>query len=342
MSKQFEQGVAIDPRSDLDKSKDWQAEEVLGASAPYIWKEFNEADIPQYTIRNQNGSGECGAFSAVKALGINNKPFQNLRPEFIYTKRKNNGAGMYMQDMFDIACKYGAPTDHLLKGDNLTEEEANRYVPTGEEVLEALKYRGKNYVFMNPKDIDAIAQAIDNGYTPIILLRCDISEWTEEPFVNHSFTSPFNVNHYNPCIYAGMRNGVKTIVTDDSWGSSYGKNGHRFVSESFILNRVEAVGYIIDLPDDNRPRYNFLVPLSYGLRRSADVKALQDILKYEGCLASNIESTGNYLSLTAQAVMKLQLKNQIASVKEITDLQGRRVGVKTLLYLKNNYAILTK
>ena len=72
------------------------------------------------------------------------------------------------------------------------------------------------------------------------------------------------------------------------------------------------------------------------------MKALQDILKYEGCLASNIESTGNYLSLTAQAVMKLQLKNQIASVKEITDLQGRRVGAKTLLYLKNNYAILTK
>lgn len=303
-------GVAKDPRNSIQKSLDWKAEDILPTSAPYIWKDFNEADIPNYGIRNQNGSGECGAFSTVKALGINNKPFQNLRPEFIYNKRTNKGAGMWMQEMFDIACKYGSPRDPYLKGDNLTEEQANAYVPTETEITEALKYRGKNYVFMNPKNVDEIARAIDNGYTPILLLRCDISEWTSEPQVNIAFKYPFNINHYNPCIYAGLRNGVKTFVTDDSWGSSYGKNGHRFVSEDFILNRVEQVGYIIDLPEELLPpTFKFTKNLYFGLR-NVDVLQLQKRLVKEGY--GNFTPTGYFGILTQRAVIKYQLAKGIS------------------------------
>lgn len=303
-------GVAKDERNSIQKSLDWKAEDILPTSAPYEWKEFDEIDIPQYTIRNQNGSGECGPFSTCKALGINNKPFKNLRPEFIYTKRSNSGAGMWMQDMFDIACKFGSPTDPDLKGDNLTEAQANAYVPTEVEKEEALKYRGKNYLFMSPKNIDAIAQAIDDGYTPILLLRCDISEWTTEPFVNAKFASPFNVNHYVPCIYAGMRNGVKTIVCSDSWGSSFGKNGLRYVSEDFITNRVDTVGYIIDLPDELLPPpFKFNKNLSFGMR-NADVLQLQKRLVKEGF--ATFVPTGYFGPATLASTIKYQLAKGIS------------------------------
>src|SRR5438093_3440794 len=101
---------------------------------------------------------------------------------------------MWMQNMFDIARNYGSQEDPELKGDNLTEEQANAYLPTQQETATAQIFKGKNYVFMSPKNIDEIARAIDSGYTPILLLRCDISEWTQEPYVNSALASPFNVN----------------------------------------------------------------------------------------------------------------------------------------------------
>jgi hypothetical protein len=303
-------GVAIDPRNSLQKSLDWQAEDILPSSAPYEWKEFDETKIPQYTIRNQNGSSMCVAFSVCKALGINNPPYKDLRPEFIYTKRATTGEGMWFQDAFSIACKYGSPTDTYLAGDNIGEVKANAYNPTEAETKEALLFRGKNYVFLNKDNIDEIARAIDNGYTPILLTRCDISEWTSEPYVNFSKTSPFNINHAIPCIYAGMRNGVKTIVVSDSWGSSYGKNGLRYLSEDFIKTRVETVGYIIDLPDELiPPPFKFNKNLFIGMR-NVDVLQLQMRLKKEGYFT--VDPTGFFGLQTKLAVIRYQLAKGIS------------------------------
>lgn len=335
-------GVAIDPRLDSEKAKDWQHEELFGMGV-YTWKEFDESKIPQYPIRNQNGSGMCGAFSSGKAAGVNNLKdvgeYINSLNTFIYYHRANKPQeGMYMQDMFNILCKYGVPQDPELTSDNLTEEQANAFVPTQAHYDDAAKYKGKSYVFIDKNNLDGISQAIDNGFTPVILLRCAIREWTPEPFVDTSVTeADWNINHFVPLIYSGMRNGVKTFVCDDSWGSSYGKNGHRFLSENFIKNRVHQVGYLVDLPNlpqNDFPHATFTKWLKYGMMNDQEVKSLQDILKYEGCLDKNITSTGNYLNQTAQAVMKLQLKNKLASVKEIESLAGKQVGPKTLAYLK--------
>lgn len=299
----FNTGVAKDPRNKFQKSLDYKHEELFGV-APYVWKPFNEANLPRYTIRNQNGSSQCVAFSLCKALGINNPPYKDLRPEFIYTKRANTGEGMWLQNAFDIAIKHGAPEDPTLKGDNITEAQANAYVPTQEETTQALKYRGKNYVFINRDDIDEIARVIDQGHTPIFLVRCDISEWTSEPFVNYSKTPPFNINHAIPAIYAGIKNGVKTIVISDSWGSMYGKNGLRYLSEDFIKARIESVGYVVDLPDELAPPpFKFNKNLYIGMR-NIDVLQLQRRLVKEGY--ATFTPTGYFGVLTGKAVMAYQ------------------------------------
>lgn len=301
--KKFNTGVAPDPRNSLQKSLDYKHENLFGV-APYSWSAFDASKIPSYTIRNQNGSGMCVAFSICKALGINNPPYKDLRPEFVYTKRANSGEGMWLQNAFDIAVKHGAPEDPLLLGDNLTEAQANAYVATIEATTQALKYRGKNYVFIAKDNIDEIARVIEQGYTPIFLVRCDISEWTEEPFVNSSKTAPFNINHAIPAIYAGIRNGVKTIVISDSWGSSYGKNGLRYLSEDFIKARVEVVGYIVDLPDELvPPPFKFTKNLYMGMR-NMDVLQLQKRLVKEGF--ATFTPTGYFGVLTGAAVVAYQ------------------------------------
>ena len=306
-------GIAEDTRNKLEKSLDWKHEDIFPTGLPYVWKEFNEADIPQYTIRNQNGSGSCVAFSVCKALGINNLKekgkYVDLRPEFIYTKRTNEGAGMYPQQAFSLACKYGAPEDPTLKGDNLNESQVNAYVPTPEETEQALKYRGKNYVFINKDDIDEIAKVIEQGHTPCFLVRCDVSEWTESPVVDPSKTSPFNLNHEIPAIYAGMKDGVKTIVISDSWGSAYGKNGLRYLSEDFIKTRVVEVGYIVDLLDELiPPPFKFNKNLSAGMR-NVDVLQLQKRLVKDGF--GTYTPTGFFGLLTLASVVAYQKKHGI-------------------------------
>lgn len=306
--KKFNTGVAKDPRNSIQKSLDYQHEDLFGTT-PYTWKSFDGANLPHYTIRNQNGSSACVAFSICKALGINNPPYKDLRPEFIYTKRANSGEGMWLQNAFDIAVKHGAPEDPLLLGDNLTEAQANAYIPTEDATINALKYRGKNYVFISKNDLDGIARVIDQGHTPIFLVRCDITEWTGEPLVNHSKTAPFNINHAVPCIYAGMRDGVKTIVVSDSWGSMYGRNGLRYLSEDFIKTRVETVGYIVDLPDELvPPPFKFTKNLYIGMR-NADVLQLQKRLVKEGY--GTFTPTGYFGQATLRAVIAYQIAKKI-------------------------------
>jgi len=340
--KNYFTGVLQDIRSNEEKEKDWQHSELFGMGS-YEWKEFNEAEIPKFTIRNQNGSGMCGAFSTTKALGINNfydtNEYVDLDPRFIYKLRTNKGEGMYMSEMFKIACDYGAPLDKDLKGDNLSETEANKYVITEDAKKEAIKYKGKNYLFIPAKDLDTIAKVISQGYTPIILLRCNIKEWTSEPFVSPEILpKDYNVNHYVPLIYAGKRNGVKTFVCSDSWGSSYGKNGLRYISEDFMKNRVETVGYIIDLPnnqDNDKIVYNFTRTLTYGMSGD-DVQMLQKILYKEGFFPTS-NTTKYYGSITASAVLKYQLKYAIDTPEVLNKLAGKSFGKKSIAFTNKKY-----
>lgn len=327
-------GGMPDDRKEEEKLKDYTHEELIGYGAPVIWE---ERAAKGYTIRNQNGSGACGAFAASVALGRNeereNSKYVNVSPAFIYQKRKNKDSmGMYILDIMDILKKYGSPLDENLSDDNKGDGYMDTKQFSGYQIEEAENYKIKNYLFMT-KNIDEVASVISQGRTPILLLRCGIAEWSTTPKL---IKNTKEINHYVPCVDFILIDGVKHIVVQDSWGWSGGMNGLRFISEEFLMERVETISYTIDLenaPKSDEPKYTFKNVLEFGMRGSKDVVALQDILKYEGCLDKAVPSTGNYFNMTALAVKKLQLKNKIAGIAEIESLQGKRVGSKTLAYL---------
>lgn len=330
-------GAIQDPRPYDEKERDWTHEEITG-SGTYVW---TEKQIPNYTKRNQNGSSECGAFSGVKALGINNLKengtYVDLDPHFIYEKRINKTSdGMYLQDLLKIMCTYGAPKDIELNCDNKAQATLNAMTYTPEEVKEALTFRGKNYVTTTAKSIDEIARIIDMGYTPIGLLRCGLKEWTTEPKTIPG-VGEFDVNHFVPFTCATLRNGKKTLVVDDSWGSSFGQNGMRFIDEDFLKERFVVFGYVIDLSNSelNSDKHKFNTVMYYGMMNNPEVRFLQDRLKKEGIMNKDIPSTGNYLSITADAVWKYQVVNNVAPLNELNGLKGKlsRVGPKTLEFL---------
>ena len=339
-------GAIEDTRIDELQKLDWKHEELFGMSSPVEWKEVSK--IPKYTIRNQDGSGACGAFSACVALGRNeefdNGKYVNLSPAFIYNLRVDKTReGMAMFNLFDIMKNYGSILDEALSSDNLSEQQINSITFSDSQKEDAKKYRAKNYLYSD-KDINTVADIINKGHTPIFLLRCMIDEWTSEPKVLYpSQTSGFNINHYVPAIGFGLLNGKKVIVVQDSWGSSFGANGLRFLDEEFIKSRVSVVGYTIDLSTEeqttsNKPIHEFQAPINFGQRGTAVAK-LQEILRYEGFFpADPTIKLGYFGSITAQALIKWQLKHGINDFKDIKDLKMVRVGLKTLAKLNELYA----
>lgn len=341
MEKEYLGGLP-DNRSQEEKNKDFRHIELFGFGK-ISWVEKQPSEWKSFQIRNQNGSSMCGAFAGAKVLGANNVNeygYKNLDTRFIYNLRKNKSSlGMSMHDLFSILCTYGAPLDSNLSSDNLTEELANQYQYVDSVKEEALKYKASSYIFTS-NNIDEIYTAVQNGFFPILLIRCHISEWTPEPKIDSTFKSKdFNVSHFVPVVDATIYKGKKCLIIEDSWGSSYGINGRRILSEDFLDERLVASGYVIDwkkLPEKSKPVYTFTKVLKVGMNNK-DVIALQDILKYEGIMIPTQTSTGFYGSITSNAVKKLWKKYNIATEEEINLLQGNNIGPKTIAWLNDNY-----
>lgn len=341
-------GALPDPRPVSEQEKNWTHEEVFGMGG-YEWKEIPESLWPVYPIRNQNGSGKCGPFGGTFALGRNNEgetgKFVMLDTDYVYQLRANNGPGMWFDDLLKLLCTHGAPIDPNLLSENNTDADSAKRKFTQEQRLEALKYRGSSFLFINPKNIDGIAQAIAMGYTPIYLLRCNIKEWTAEPFVDPAMGSEafWNINHFVPTYLATLWKGKKSTVVNDSWGSSYGRNGRRILNEDFLNDRVFAVGYVIDLASKeiDKPVFKYTDPIEYGAT-GPEVAAWQKVLQYEKLLPTHTMSgaalpLGLFAAMTAQATRKWQVAHGIMDFADEKDIKKIRVGKKSIALAVNIY-----
>lgn len=78
-----------------------------------------------------------------------------------------------------------------------------------------------------------------------------------------------------------------------------------------------------------KPKRFFSRYLHYGMRKDGEVKILQDCLKWLGLFPKDMPSTGNYLDITARAVLAFWKQYNLATWWEQTTLGGRVVGPKT-------------
>lgn len=78
--------------------------------------------------------------------------------------------------------------------------------------------------------------------------------------------------------------------------------------------------------------HHFTTAMALGDRNS-EVVALQNALKADGCLSLNITSTGYYGSITQASVLAFQIKHQVDTPAALNQLNGTRVGPKTLAAL---------
>lgn len=333
-------GALIDNRPLAAKQNDFSYDEFLGFGV-YEWKEKPRDTWRKYPIRNQNGSGMCGAFAGCKALGINNfyenGKFVNLNTAFVYNLRSNSTSGMWLYELLSIMKNHGAPLDESLSSDNLTDEQSKKITFTESQKKEALKFRAKSFHTFSP-NIDKVAELVDSKITPILLVRCAYREWTDEPTYDPTVKEyvDYSVNHFVPVTEVTLIDGKKRVIIEDSWGQQYGNKGERKLTEEFFKKRVYSVGYVVDLinKDTEKPSFVFKKTLSFGSKGN-DVVQLQKLLQYEGFLAThtsngNALNLGNFATMTADALKKWQVSHGIMDFANETNLRKIRFGLKSM------------
>lgn len=300
-------GIVEDPRSEEAKAKDYKHEDLAQGVQSFEWKQKSEQELKEFKIRNQDGSSACVSFATAKILGMHEvlegRPFADLSPKFIYTRRANYpDGGMWLPDALSIACKSGACLETQLPCDNEGEAYMNdRSQEDSTDGPNAALYKAKFYFEIKSRSIDDIAAVLQQGYGVLLGFRFDYNEWTEVPFLDPN--SKLLCGHGIPAVdYLLLPDGRKALLIEDSWGPGYGKGGRRYITEEFLNARCFYAGYITSLPN-----YVFNKTLRFG-NEGLDVKMLQQLLNKVGYI---LTVDGKFGKMTQSAVMNLQKKHNL-------------------------------
>lgn len=210
---------------------------------------YGDHILPEYTpISNQGVLGSCvanatcGAFSLLK--GIENKNsvveysrlflYYNAR---LYIKQTDKDEGCFIRDAFDSLTRIGICREELWKYDtNKVFAQPNLFA-YGEADSNKISdfYSIKN----DSRKLDMIEQAIRSNHpvvfgTPVSHAFMETKYCSELPVFDFPQVSAGN----HAMIITGVQyiNGKRFFLVRNSWGSSWGKNGHFLMTEDYARN----------------------------------------------------------------------------------------------------------
>jgi len=332
-------GVLPDLRSDEEKAKDWQALEVFAPKAP-VFREVKENEWKRYQVRNQDGSGSCVANTVAKMLEVKRFIAKNDVVKFshapIYINRSNKPqGGMVGQDALQLAVKYSSCPETEMPSENKNDAQLDAMqMPLHFEDIN--NYVKPNAYLMLPLDFDYVASMVEQEGAVMIWVDTSYSCWQKD--IPTAGGKGGGVRHSITVVDAITLNGVQYLVIEDSWGRFGKYNGQRLITREFFKDAVffSAVltEFVYDI-DDTAIFTTFDYPLEYKMENE-EVRRLQRYLKAKGFFPQNKEVTKFYGNITAKAVYDFQVAHNVASLAELNQLKGRRVGAKTLQVINAN------
>ncbi len=345
-------GVALDPRTEIEKAQDFPHAEIAPATAsPVIWITKNPEHWERYPKRRQAYSYSCMAHSGAKVLGIENVAeeghYVELSARPIYRARNNfPGEGMWQQDLFSLLAKPTACREDQMPSMAMTEEEMNQPVELTDEQKESAEfYRSNGYFFLPATDINEMARIIDkNKAVHLLLYFTDAEYWRGVPVVlEKDMTDPRDSRakrHGVAVVDRTIYEGEKAVIIDDSAGgeSSLNNTGQRILTESFLKARCYGAGYLAyranaagQIP---KPLHTFTQALTFGLMHNDEVAWLQKVLQYADYLPLTLDDRplplGNMLQMTCGALKKWQVAHGILDFQNEPDVRKVRFGPKSI------------
>jgi hypothetical protein len=259
-----------------------------------------------------------------------------------------------MPDILKIM-REGACLEETLPSQNKGEVLMNeKYTVTPQMIQERDKNRGgASFNIAGFRNMDTVAQAFNGGIEICAFWYFDEDGrewWGVEPKPIFNFTSHVafgTTRHQATIVDMILRNGVKTIVVQDTAGvgTGFGDDKNlRYITSDMLAKRAYAMAFILDNDDELlkpepialQPKFAQSKAMKVG-NKGENVKQLQAVLIYEGLL--NIKApTGCFGGATRQAVVKLQEKYRDVILTPVGLKFGTGlVGKATLAFLNNKY-----
>lgn len=334
MAKEFI-GILEDTRSESEKAKDWQAEELASAgSLTPKFRTVKKNKWKKYTVRNQNGSGSCVSQALAKGFEVLYKLKTGKTVMFssvpIYQKRKNApDAGMFIFDAFGIAVKSGTCPEKNCVSQLMTDKQMDSTkLPDNFEDLNNF-LDAVAYVSIT-KDFDYVAGWVEKyGYAQLHI-AADRKCWSRDfPKLG---SANRGIRHAIAVIDAVTFDAVKYLVIEDSWGEFGEFVGQRLITrEVFEDMYTSAAGFtVLEYDVSDVPKFAaFNTKMEFG-QRSVEISRLQKYLKAKGFFPSNQDTTGYYGAVTQLAVYNFQIAKQVASPLVLNKYKGQYCHDSTL------------
>lgn len=339
-------GALIDERPVAAVERDYDIREMVAGFAPVQWVETPAANIRQFPVQNQNQQNSCVAQTRRKLYRILFKVNRNIDLDFsssyAYRKRSNYpDAGMGADDAIRIS-REGITLEALLPSNQANDTEANKVKLEQYQIDVAQDFKIPNEVKFVAGDLEPVASTIQKTRKGVMVwFYFTAAEWSREvPIIITPGLNPVAaLRHSVTAVEPAMYNGKKGVWIEDS--AHFGGLARRFITEEFFKARnfwaSYPINFVFEPGADNKPQHRFDVDMRLG-ENSAEVKALQECLQYDGCFPANTDATGLYGGITAAAVLKFQKKYAVAPAAELDDLQGKTVGPKTRVALNARFA----
>lgn len=356
MPVNFQNGAALDTRSKEEKLKDFKAIELIAAFAPVVWTEKPQESWRRFPTFNQDGSGSCVAQTEAKEMGIMrmlNSPedgYIHFSATHIYQRRNNRPAGgMGAVDARKIAGQ-GVTLESFVQSQGMSDAGMDSAIVKPYEDAIGEVFKVPNYLELPFRDFESVASMIQTtGKGVMVWFYFTSEEWSREVpvIINPELTLAEGLRHSVTAVDCFLFNGKKYILIEDS--AHFSGFTHHLISEEFFKARNWYAGYLqnfkfedqtqLESPAQVKPNYTFTKVMEFEKidTTAQDIKALQDILKYEGLFPISKSSTGFYGAITARAVLAWQKRYNVAPLPELESLAGRRVGDKTIAKLNQLY-----
>lgn len=311
--------------------------EVVATSVAPVWKEKKESEWTKYPILNQYETNQCTWFTMAKLLGINyykdEGTFVFFSPSYGYEQRSNfPTAGDSIQSIRETA-KKGVTLEVLYPSKTKLNDDVKLMAkPHAIKVAEVFKI--DDMLDLSTGDIDAIASTIKaTGKGVMVWFWASFNEWQKsnveikDTNIN-LYTAP--VRHSVTAVDYFLINGKKCLLIEDSWGINTGMEGRRIVTEDFFKKRNYYAGYVTRFNfTEKQTHINPTVAVKFG-DENIHVNTLQKYLQAKGYFPANHGTSNYYGNITAQAVLRWQLDNNVDSPHALNELKGRHFGPKSL------------